>query len=92
MAHEKDYVPGPDAAFDGWLENLAQYVQGRTGGTRPQWGFIPGVRASELQEQYDNWHTAYAKMIGPHTAVDTEEKAEQRRRPKSASAVLCSSF
>ena len=77
MAHNKDCIPGPDAAFDGWLANLSGYVDAKTSGAA--WAHIPPDKVTALKTHTADWHAAYAKTLGPHTAVDTEEKNDQRR-------------
>jgi hypothetical protein len=77
MAHTQDYIPSRDAEFDGWLANLTGYVDTKTtGGT---WTHIPAVKVTDLKQHTADWHAAYAKTLGPHTSVDTEEKNDQRK-------------
>jgi hypothetical protein len=77
MAHNKDYIPDRDADFDGWLANLTSYVDGRV--TAGAWTHIPAEKVTALKGHNTDWHTAYAKTLGPHTSVDTEEKNDRRK-------------
>ncbi|GHU02262.1 hypothetical protein FACS1894147_03770 [Spirochaetia bacterium] len=77
MAHTQDFIPARDAEFDGWLANLTGYVDGKvTGG---QWTHIPADKVAALKQHNTDWHAAYVKTLGPHTAVDTEAKNDQRK-------------
>jgi hypothetical protein len=77
MAHNKDYVPDRDADFDGWLANLTAFVDAKT--TAGGWTHIPADRVTALKGHTAAYHAAYAKMLGPHTAVDTEAKTDARK-------------
>ena len=76
MAHTKDFIPGPEAEFDGWLANLTAYVDAKT--TGGAWTHIPAEKVIALKSHNTAWHTAYVKTTGPHTAVDTEAKNDAR--------------
>ncbi|MDR0586093.1 MAG: hypothetical protein LBG26_02520 [Treponema sp.] len=76
MAHNKDFIPGPDAEFDGWLGNLTGYVD--TMVVAGTWTHIPPDKAAALKQHNTDWHTAYGKTLGPHTSVDTEAKNDAR--------------
>jgi hypothetical protein len=80
-----DYIPGKDADFDVFFQNLIDYVDTKTSGTPPAWPHIPGEAKDTLLEAYPVWHTAYLKTLGPHTKVDTEVKNERR---KAALAII----
>ena len=77
MPHNKDYVPKRDADFDGWLANLTGYVDTKTLGGA--WTHIPSDKTTALKQHNTDWHTAFAKTLGAHTAVDTEEKNDRRK-------------
>jgi hypothetical protein len=79
MAHYKDYIPGKDAEFDAFFQNLINYVDTKTSGTPPAWPHIPGEAKDGLLDAYPLWHTAYAKTLVPHTTVDTREKNRVRK-------------
>ncbi|MDR0540314.1 MAG: hypothetical protein LBG74_07435 [Spirochaetaceae bacterium] len=79
MPHTRDFVPARDAEFDGWLANLTGYVEAKSGGASPLWTHIPADKITALKGQNAEWHAAFAKMLGPHTSVDTEAKNEARR-------------
>jgi hypothetical protein len=74
MAHTRDFVPKSDAEFDGWLANLTAYVN--TMVNAGTWTHIPSDKVTALNQYTTNWHTAYTKILGPHTSVDTEAKNE----------------
>ncbi|GMO69717.1 MAG: hypothetical protein Ta2A_17970 [Treponemataceae bacterium] len=79
MAHTQDFVPSRDAEFDGWLAHLTSYVDGKTTGASPAWTHIPAAKVTDLKQRNTDWHTAYAKTLGPHTSVDTEAKDDARK-------------
>ena len=83
MSKTKDYIPGPDAEFDGWFENLKNYVVAKT--SAGTWTHIPADKVTALTAEYTAWHAAYEKCLGPHTPVDTEAKNDAR---KSATAFI----
>jgi hypothetical protein len=77
MAHTQDFIPSRDAEFDGWLANLTGYVDTKTSGGA--WTHIPPDKVTVLKGHNTDWHAAYAKTLGPHTSVDTEEKNDRRK-------------
>jgi hypothetical protein len=77
MSKAKDYIPGPDAEFDGWLANLTAYVDAKT--AAGDWTHIPADKVRDLKQHNTDWHRAYAKTRGPHTRVDTEAKNDARK-------------
>jgi ABC-type sugar transport system substrate-binding protein len=77
VAHNKDYIPDRDAEFDGWLDNLTSFVDSKV--TSGAWTHIPADKVAALKQHNTDWHTAYAKTLGTHTAVDTEAKNDQRK-------------
>jgi hypothetical protein len=79
MPHTHDSIPTRDADFDGWMENLVDYVDDKTSGESPVWTHIPLAKVTDLKQRNIDWHTAYTKTLGPHTAVDTELKKETRK-------------
>ncbi|MDR1862627.1 MAG: hypothetical protein LBQ67_01775 [Treponema sp.] len=79
MARKGGYIPTRDADFDGWFENLVNYVGKKTGGEAPEWTFIPPDAVSRLSSAYDVWHEAYQKTIGAHSKVETEAKNDARK-------------
>jgi hypothetical protein len=78
MAHTEDVVPARDADFDGWLANLDGYVNSMTANGGP-WTHIPADKVTALTGHTADWHNAYEKTTGPHTAVDTEAKNDARK-------------
>jgi hypothetical protein len=78
MAHTADIVPSRDADFDGWLANLTSYVITKTASGGP-FTHIPAEKVTALEGHNTDWHTAYQKTLGPHTAVDTEAKNDVRK-------------
>ncbi|MDR2509900.1 MAG: hypothetical protein LBC77_04560 [Spirochaetaceae bacterium] len=77
MAVSRDFVPARDADFDGWISNLTVYVDGKTSGGA--WTHIPAAKVTELKQQNGLWHTAYEKVLSPHTSVDTSAKNDARK-------------
>ncbi|MDR1147371.1 MAG: hypothetical protein LBK66_01955 [Spirochaetaceae bacterium] len=77
MARTQDFIPSRDAEFDGWLANLTSYVNTKT--SSGAWTHIPPDKVTALNGHNTDWHTAYTKILGPHTSVDTEEKNDQRK-------------
>ncbi|MDR0375599.1 MAG: hypothetical protein LBH85_07745 [Treponema sp.] len=71
-------IPHRDADFDGWFENITNYVETMTGGETPAWTHIPREKAAALRERRVAWRAAYAKTLGPHTTVDTKAKNDRR--------------
>jgi len=81
----RDYVPGPDALFDNWFNNINAYLDGKTGGQSPQWPDIPSAAVNRMREAYDDWHGHYVATLTPHTPAQTRAKNDARAR---AEAVL----
>jgi hypothetical protein len=81
MAHTQDYIPSRDAEFDGWLANLTSYVDAKV--TSGAWTHIPADKVAALKQHNTDWHAAYAKTLGPHTAVDTAAKNNRRKAAES---------
>jgi hypothetical protein len=77
MAHAKDSVPSGDPGFDAWLTNQVDYVNAKI--TAGAWTHIPPDKMTALNKHQTDWHAAFVKIQGPHTAVDTEAKNEARR-------------
>jgi hypothetical protein len=77
MAHNKDYVPDRDGDFDGWLANLAAYVEAKTAGGG--WTHIPAEKVTALKDYGADFQAKLRKLAGPHTSVDTEAKTEARK-------------
>jgi hypothetical protein len=78
-----DYIPAPDAEFDGWFKNLIDYVDAQCVGARPRWTHIPEGERVELRASYDAWQAAYGKTLTPHTKADTTSKNEARKESEA---------
>jgi hypothetical protein len=79
-AKQKDFLDLPDAGFDQFFQNLLSYVTAKcAGGTGAAWTHIPAEALTALNSAYTAWHTAFVKMAGPHTKIDTEEKNDSRK-------------
>jgi hypothetical protein len=78
-----DFIPGMEAAFDSWLKFLIQYVTQKCSGASPEWTHIPQAVLTALANVYAAWYTAYSKMQGPHTKVDTEAKDDAKAVAKA---------
>ncbi|MDR1127251.1 MAG: hypothetical protein LBL06_03895 [Treponema sp.] len=79
MTARPDYIPGQDAKFNAWLSYIVAYILIRTSGTTPEWDHIPADRVTELSTSAEKWHTAFDKIAGPHTSVDTKTKNDARK-------------
>jgi hypothetical protein len=81
MSH--DYIPGGDAGFDIFFNNLVEYVDQKTGGNAPEWNHIlPAARAA-LQGARNTWEAAYGPVKSPHTPVQTEAKNDAKKAAKA---------
>jgi hypothetical protein len=85
MAHYRSFIEAGDAGFDSGLENLSNYVVGKTSGASPAWPNTPQSAVDALVSAYTQWHVAYQKTFGAHTPVDTKAKNDAR---KAATAVV----
>ncbi|MDR2481797.1 MAG: hypothetical protein LBD07_05875 [Spirochaetaceae bacterium] len=77
MAYSKDYIPTRDADFGGWLTNLTGYAFKKV--NDKVWEHIPVDKITQLKSHETAWLAAFAKIAGPHTSVDTEEKNDARK-------------
>ncbi|MDR2417944.1 MAG: hypothetical protein LBD79_02695 [Treponema sp.] len=77
MAHTQDFIPSRDAEFDGWMANLTGYVDAKV--SAGAWTHIPADKVTALKQRDIDWHTAYGRITGPHTSVDTEAKKDARK-------------
>jgi hypothetical protein len=72
-------VPNSDEGFDQRFALIQQVVSQKTaGGNNAEWKHIPAEKVAELTGLFTAWRTAFAKMAGPHTSVDTTEKNDVR--------------
>ncbi|MDR0645119.1 MAG: hypothetical protein LBG05_09525 [Treponema sp.] len=85
MTHYRSFLASGDAVFDSGLENLVDYVSGKTSGDSPAWPLIPQNAVDALRSARADWRSAYEKTFGVHTTVDTEAKNDAR---KAATAVI----
>lgn len=77
---QKDFLDLIDSEFEQFLQNLISYVEEKcSGGTGAEWTHIPAEEQTILKDVYTVWHTAFVKMAGPHTKVDTEKKKDSRK-------------
>ncbi|MDR0411610.1 MAG: hypothetical protein LBH75_06520 [Treponema sp.] len=79
MASSDDFISAGDAEFNGKFRVLVAYVVEKTSGASPAWTHIPRIALDGLERQYALWQTAYKRVLGPHTSVDTEAKNQARR-------------
>ncbi|MDR0412148.1 MAG: hypothetical protein LBH75_09305 [Treponema sp.] len=79
QTNRRGYIPGADAQFASWLNFLVNYTVEKTSGQTPAWDHIPSSRVTELVDLNAQWRTAFAKMEGPHTSVDTKTKNNARK-------------
>jgi hypothetical protein len=71
----KDYIPGADAAFDSWQNNLVNKVDPVAGALG-----IPEAAITDLHTRKARWDAAYKKTEDPatHTKAAVLEKKEAR--------------
>jgi hypothetical protein len=72
----QDYIPGPDAAFNAFFNNLVDYVDQQTEGSAPRWTHIPLDALTSLRAA---WNAAYTATLKPCTSPEREEKNRIRR-------------
>ena len=80
MSRSQDYVPANDAEFNNWFRNIVEYVAARTGGTPPEWAYIPPSSVAGLEAAYEDWFRFYEPTLQPHEPAVTTEKNNARRR------------
>jgi hypothetical protein len=79
MAYRRDYIPKPNADFDAWFRNLADYVNKKCRPPdAPQWSHIPGPALEELNAAYAAWRGAYEITLKPCTKPDRDERKRIR--------------
>jgi hypothetical protein len=84
MSEKKLVVPSSDEGFDKRFLLITQVVGKKTaGGNAAEWTHIPAEKVQELDGGYASWSAAFAKMVGPHTPVDTAEKNAARDAAES---------
>ena len=71
-----DIIPSNPAAFNQFFVNLVGYLQRKTQGSNPAWGFIPSDALTELENDLADWKTAYEPTLASHTP----EQGRQMRR------------
>ena len=79
------YIPKGDKGFDGFFNNLNNYVPEKTSGKNPEWTHIPREDTEDLNAHFSRWHEAYEITLGKHNSEDIREKNRVR---KIAEAVL----
>jgi hypothetical protein len=84
MAHKEDYIPSGDVEYNRFFKNILDYVDEKTGGSVPEWTFIPPGDLTELHKVWNEWDTAYQKILVPHTPVDTAGKNRARGSSEKA--------
>jgi hypothetical protein len=72
-------IPRRDAEFDLFLSKYCSIVSRKTSGDNPAWTHIPAARITELFAVADAWHTAYIKLLEPHTSADVLAKNQARK-------------
>jgi hypothetical protein len=58
-------------------------VTEKCSGSAPAWTHIPQIALTILSDAYAAWYTAFSKMHGPHTNVDTEAKDDAKAAAKA---------
>jgi hypothetical protein len=74
-----DYIPGADAEFALWLDNLVRVVLERTSGQPPAWTHIPPAALQTLTEKQTAWHEAWALAQSDPTNANKREKTRVRK-------------
>jgi hypothetical protein len=75
MDEQKVVVPSSDESFDKRFALVAQMVSRKTGGgADAERTHIPTEKVTDLSARYTTCRTAYAKILTPHTSVDTTGK------------------
>jgi hypothetical protein len=72
-----DYIPRKDAEFDAWFANSIGMMRGDAMG-------VPFADRKLLEQHYEHWHKADDAVLGPHTSVQTEAKADARENAERA--------
>jgi hypothetical protein len=79
MAEQKLVVPNSDEGFDRRFSLIQQVVVQKTeGGSAAEWQHIPAEKVTELSTAFTDWHTAFMKIAGPHSPIETAEKNAAR--------------
>jgi hypothetical protein len=78
----KDFLSLPDAEFDRFFSFLVQYVTDKCAGTPPAWPHIPQAARTEVADAKTAWAVVFARVLGPHTPVDTEAKNDAKNAAK----------
>jgi hypothetical protein len=78
MAINRDYIPGPDAEFASWFDNLVRQVGLHTSGAAPDWTHIPADDVTELMESHGRWQLAYQEAQDDPTPSNIREKTRVR--------------
>jgi hypothetical protein len=73
-----DFIPSADADFDRWFNNICQYINQKTKGTKPEWTHIPAAEIASINRNLENWNAAWAAYCKPHTEVETRAKNKAR--------------
>ena len=79
----KDYVPGNDAAFDNWFNNINSYTADKTMGQSPAWPNIPQGDVAAMARAYSDWRDGYEPTLHPHTPAQTAAKNVARRQAEA---------
>jgi hypothetical protein len=77
MAHIKDFIPTSDVEFAGWIMYLTFYVNRMV--NTGIWTHIPADKVTAMNTYVPDWHMAYIKSLGPHTAVDTQARNNAKK-------------
>ncbi|MCL2231561.1 MAG: hypothetical protein FWB99_00615 [Treponema sp.] len=80
----RNYIPRNDAAFDKFFKYITQYVSLKSSGSRPEWGHIPQLDRTALDDTYATWYDAYSLTFQPHIKSVGDEKNRQRKDAEKA--------
>lgn len=70
--------PAGDADFNLWYKNVMQIVSIKSNGANPEWTHIPQDAVASIENQYQEWYTAYAACLVPHIPSVTTAKNDAR--------------
>jgi hypothetical protein len=73
-----NYIPGPDAEFASWFDNLVRQVGLHTMGAAPDWTHIPAEAKDGLMEAHGRWQMAYQEAQDVPTPANIHEKTRVR--------------
>jgi hypothetical protein len=77
-------IPRSDAAFDGFVLNVIQYVDLQCAGLKARWTHVPEEARTAQHDYYAAWYTAYAATKKPCTQPERAEKTRLHKVTEKA--------